>query len=210
MFIEFRIYELMSVCHDCLDIVGPFRHDVSRPPFEVIHVQAGPCPRHRREAVTEEERWERLDFNRRMDLCFCCGMIPLRSGSKFNVWFCDACKSEVSSLNRRHRRCIIPVGRHSVHQGVVLRGDEVDDPVATHLFLDAWNAGVKVRDLLWEWRRIPVKGNLELIGSKPGDVVLVDEYQHEITSRMDPLERFREMWDYLLAHAKSAPSRAEG
>ena len=70
----------------------------------------------------QESRWPRHDYNEHLHLCECCGMEPLRSGSKWSVWFCNECKALVDELNSRARFSAIPIGRHSLMNGVGLSG----------------------------------------------------------------------------------------
>ena len=48
------------------------------------------------------------------------------SGSKWSVWFCDACQHRVSTLNGSVGRCVIPIGRHSLMNGVGAPAREFD------------------------------------------------------------------------------------
>lgn len=65
---------------------------------------------------------KRGDHNVDMELCYCCGLVLLRSGSKWSTWLCGACKEWVLALNESAGRCLIPIGRHSMMNGVALNG----------------------------------------------------------------------------------------
>lgn len=47
-----------------------------------------------------QEPWPNSDFNEHTCLCRCCVSEPLRSGSRWSVWFCDECKARVIALNK--------------------------------------------------------------------------------------------------------------
>jgi hypothetical protein len=66
----------------------------------------------------EGQQKVQLDFDCPAELCRCCGQQLLRSGSRWSVWFCTPCKKRVFSLNHRARTCVIPIGRHSLMNGV--------------------------------------------------------------------------------------------
>jgi hypothetical protein len=70
--------------------------------------------------------WPGYDFNEHLHLCECCSMVVLRSGSKWSVWFCDVCKHRVSELNDSVGGCLIPIGRHSLMNGVGVTARGVD------------------------------------------------------------------------------------
>lgn len=74
---------------------------------------------------TDEPTWPRFDFNEHLHLCECCRLVPLRSGSRWSVWFCDACKTRVRALNHRVGRYAIPIGRHSMMAGIGISGAEI-------------------------------------------------------------------------------------
>jgi hypothetical protein len=67
---------------------------------------------------TDEPTWPRYDFNEHIHLCECCRLVPLRSGSRWSVWFCEECKARVRNLKQHHRavrdpyRSALADGRH--------------------------------------------------------------------------------------------------
>lgn len=196
---EIRLSEIagMEVCGDCGDIVGslPRHHD---------RTQHGTCSRHR--GRKDQPRWPGRDFNQHAELCRCCGAVPLQTGSRWSVWFCGPCKNQVLALGRRHGRCIIPIGRHSLHAGLALNGRST--PVDVHIFAESWGAISEVISLTAEWQRIAVRMNLEAIGCAPDAVVAVERYV-EGASGVDRSARFAEMCAYLQKKAVEARA-AEG
>ena len=73
----------------------------------------------------DEPTWPRYDFNEHLHLCECCRLVPLRSGSRWSVWFCDECKARVRDLNHTLGRYVIPIGRHSLMGGIGIAGAEL-------------------------------------------------------------------------------------
>ncbi len=69
-----------------------------------------------------DPRWPRFDFNEHVHLCRCCRSYTLASGSRWSVWFCDACKGRVRLFNHGMGRTVIPIGRHSLMAGVGIEG----------------------------------------------------------------------------------------
>ena len=79
------------------------------------------CP----DKVPEGPAWPGHDLNEHLHLCECCSMVVLRSGSRWSVWFCEACHQRVFELNESAGGGVIPVGRHSLMNGVGVAGREV-------------------------------------------------------------------------------------
>lgn len=69
------------------------------------------------EVRQQEPTWHRYDYNTYAELCRCCGLVLLKSGNRYSVWFCEPCKEAVVALNRAAGRCLIPIGRHSIMNG---------------------------------------------------------------------------------------------
>ena len=177
----------VSVCGPCGDAVGraPDRRDLSA---EII--QLGSCPAHR-EGPTEP--WTGYDYNRFVELCRCCGAVPLRSGSRWSVWFCPTCRAEVDLLNSRLGRYIVPIGRHSLHGGRLLSAHQIADPIVVQDFLNSWAGVGDAMTRLGEWARIAVRSNVERITGQEDAVLPITEYCRQARDLIDPAERFREM-----------------
>lgn len=186
----------MEVCHACATVVGPFSDEGVR------RVQRGSCPSHARPAG--EARWEGWDIELRVELCRCCGRVPLVSGSRYSVWFCAGCKTLVGQLNGRHGRCVVPIGRHSFHYGYMLNGEQVADPVEVHAFVEGVRSVSEAANLLALWRDEAVRRNLEAIDVAPGGVVPLSEYWPLVRDRIDPRDRFLEMYTFLKRAGRDA------
>jgi hypothetical protein len=107
---ELRNFVLCGMCRDLFE---------DRPTF------GSPTPQRCRCRSADVPVWPRHDFNEHLHLCECCRLVPLRSGSRWSVWFCQDCKSDVMHHNRLAGRCLIPIGRHSLMAGVGLAGPEL-------------------------------------------------------------------------------------
>jgi hypothetical protein len=99
----------MHVCRTCCGLRGPFTDTFNR----CERVQ--PC-----ECDPEQPLWNAYDYNCAAELCFCCAAAVVESGSKWSVFFCDDCKARVCAYNDSLGRCAIPIGRHSLMNGVSL------------------------------------------------------------------------------------------
>lgn len=181
----------MEVCPDCAHVVGRFHLEEGG-----FRVQHGPCPAHRA-PDGEAPEWPSYDFRLHVDLCRCCGRVPLRSGSRWAVWFCGACKEQVGLLNGRYGRCIVPIGRHSVHSGHLLSGEQARSPVEREAFVSTMQALGSVHEVLGVWVREAVRRNLRDVGLATGRSVPLDTYWTAVRLQVDPDDRFREMCAYL-------------
>lgn len=70
----------------------------------------------------EQERWPGFDFNEHLDLCWCCGLEPIPSGSKWSSFYCADCRERVRDYNEAWGRALVYLGRHSLMNDVVVRG----------------------------------------------------------------------------------------
>ncbi|MBA2526626.1 MAG: hypothetical protein H0V18_12735, partial [Pyrinomonadaceae bacterium] len=80
--------------------------------------------------------WKGYDHNTYAELCRCCGLVLLPSGTKWSVWFCDDCKPLVIAFNRALGRCVVPIGRHSIMNGVGARGADLVSNAAIEQIAD--------------------------------------------------------------------------
>lgn len=195
----------MQVCRDCRDVVGPFSRLNPRRDDPRLLVQRGSCPRHR--SSEREPTWPRFDFNRQVDLCYCCGRVPLRTGSRWSVWFCNPCKEQVGLLNGRHGRCIVPIGRHSVHWGHLLSVEKLDDTLAVEGFLASVSIQSRVTQILNDWSHEVVARNLTAIEAGDRPSVPIVDYWRAVRLQVDPVDRFRQMCSYLDGRGRSELTR---
>lgn len=141
------------------------------------------------------ETWPGYDFNTAVELCRCCGQVLLRSGSRWSVWFCGSCLELVRSTNAALGRYAIPIGRHSLHGGVGLRGDvsDLDIEIFVATFQDLSAAFGRVSD----WAGRVVKGILRENWLDLGhDVPLIEYLAQCRADEKEAQRRFREMVRY--------------
>lgn len=193
-------FERLRICPECHELHGEWER-----PLEdrtIMLYQQCRCER----AVAPAEQWPGYDFNLAVDLCRCCGAVPLRSGSRWSVWFCDDCKLQVGLLNGRHGRCVIPIGRHSVHAGHLLTGEALQHPGEVVAFADTMVALFTVMGWLDDWVGIAVARNFDAARLDPArQEVTLPVYLAALASH-PPVkdERFRELLAYLQERARSS------
>ena len=122
------------------------------------------------------------DHNTYAELCKCCGLVLLRSGSKWSVWFCVPCKKAVLALNQMAGRCAIPIGRHSLMNNVVSRASELQSDVAILAYVDQLQSlSVSMNDL-HKWASIVVRRSLATLNFDTNRDVALWDYLDKIES----------------------------
>lgn len=156
----------LRICGSCRTLKGPVpdRADGARQLCEC----APP------EARCAEPLWGG-DFNIYAELCRCCGLVLLRSGSRWCVWFCEPCKRSVMALNRAARRCLIPIGRHSLMNGVAARPEQLGTEVGVVAFADQLGTFIASIDGLCAWAaKVTASNTTALRFCGDVDVLLAD------------------------------------
>ncbi|HEX8770654.1 MAG TPA: hypothetical protein VF711_07795 [Acidimicrobiales bacterium] len=134
-------HEGLKICTTCGQIRGALTRDPEK-------VQLCRCDheRLRRNDLPSPERWQGFDFNKFVELCHCCGVELLRSGSRWSVWFCEPCKRNVLALNAEVGYCAIPIGRHSMMAGIGIKAADIPDPIPTSFVEPFLNATMSLFD----------------------------------------------------------------
>ena len=145
------------------------------------------------------ECWEawpggpRFDFNRYLELCYCCGIETVRSGSRWSSFYCRECMDRVRAFNRRCGGWVIPIGRHSAMHGELLRGNEaMIEEHATH-FLRRLRSLFAAIEQLEHWARARIEQNLLVLGFPAGQEIDLAEYlaraEHSLLDKELAFER---------------------
>ena len=134
------------------------------------------------ENITEKQA---VYGNGLVELCYCCGMALVPLGSQWFMFFCDECRPMVRDFDRQYGRVIIPIGRHSLVNGSILRGldstgdglilrspDVQDDAKVEQYFSKVKGMFASIK-YLEEWNRLEVANRLKEIG-RVGDIPLLD------------------------------------
>jgi hypothetical protein len=146
----------LSVCRRC----GVLRGDV------VLSKGIGVTQRCRCDGWRRDEPWERCDFNCVAELCWCCASAVIPSGSRWSSYFCDECRPRIVALNRGVGRCVIPIGRHSIMNGVALRANPPPTDEALGRFVHDVGTIFERAARVARWRRRRVQ---RVLGTIDGD-----------------------------------------
>jgi hypothetical protein len=121
-----------------------------------------------------------------VELCRCCGLVPLRSGSRWSVWLCEECKRRVLALNRRFGRAVVPIGRHSLMNGISLQTTAAREEEAIEDFVSSANGLFQTIGRLEEWARERIAYNIYRLGLDVDAPVRLTEYLARIAESRDP------------------------
>lgn len=135
-----KVSARLELCRECLELRGPCLD------------RAGGGERTQRCACEPKEpRWKGYDYNMALELCRGCVAATVPSGSRWSPFFCGECAPRVLAYNRA-AGAAIPVGRHSMMNGLGLSGAGASSAAAASA-LAAGMAGLVDRiDRLWRWR----------------------------------------------------------
>jgi hypothetical protein len=106
---ELKLAARLCLCRKCLCFRGPFYDD-----FNGCE-RVLPCG-----CDPKQPLWKGYDYNDFAELCHCCAAAVVSSGSRWSPYFCDDCKPCVRAYNEEVGFCAIPLGRHSMMNGVAL------------------------------------------------------------------------------------------
>lgn len=106
--------ERMTVCTTCGELFGPFVDEAYGSVEREQRCRCGSASR-----LPRERRWGCRDFNCAVELCHCCGAAVIKSGSRWDWFFCDECLRDVRRINGKGN--LVPVSRHSLANGIDVR-----------------------------------------------------------------------------------------
>ncbi len=119
----------LKLCRKCFELYGPIQLE-DRQTVE----QTCFC-----DIPKSEEPWVVdgrfvKDFNQEYEMCYCCGVAAMTSGSRYSSFYCEECKQRIRKVNELVRRCMMPCGRHSIMNGVSIKGESAEDSKAVAAF----------------------------------------------------------------------------
>lgn len=155
----------LEICTTCFDLRGELEEWVN------------PCRCDLAACEARGERHPRFDdLVCNVQMCQCCTLAVLRSGSRWSVWFCEDCHPLIAEHNEAAGLCVVPIGRHSLMNHVGLAGDTDTDSVEIDVFVDAMRGLVDRMNRLEEWALQRTHDLLERLGLLGPPAVPVTTY----------------------------------
>jgi hypothetical protein len=173
----------LALCRACKRLRGPWRSTRA----SVIHQQGCACRRvvREREPVASDDGaaglWPGYDYNEVAELCRCCGLDVLRSGSRWSGWFCEHCKDWVWDFNNRVGGCVIPIGRHSIMNGFALPGRLARDEALVKQFANDMRTLFERMNWTNDWAKRVVTRNMTACGLPSEKDVPLGEYLERVS-----------------------------
>lgn len=108
----------------------------------------------------------RLDYNQLYEICYCCGLRIIKSGTRWSQFNCYHCHSQIIGLNTAAGRCVIPIGRHSMMNGVFLDRSAITEHNAQAIesFVKAYRRTSSLTGSVGEYRKIILKKQIDRVG----------------------------------------------
>lgn len=161
----------------CIANGDPYRKDASHQPRTELPPPTGDCPT-------------------AFELCYCCASVVIRTGSKFSRFFCGYCGNAAQALFDRAGSPLIPLGRHSVTNGIGLTGAAANDPDQLAAFVAATKGLAARIDRLKAWQRLVVADHIDSISPGASHVTAraYGAYVEEFAA--SPPEMFRQLVRY--------------
>jgi vacuolar-type H+-ATPase subunit F/Vma7 len=126
----------LKICRECFQLYGAVRLTDGQ-----LVEQQCQCRRSKQELWHVSVRGHNLynDFNVEYEICNCCGLEVIPSGSRWSLFYCRTCKDMIRELNDKIGKCIIPIGRHSLMNGISLSGENAKNKEAIAEFVTSVN-----------------------------------------------------------------------
>jgi len=137
--------------------------------FGLLSYEGGP-PTHEQRCLNSkcpyrEEAWHRPQTDlphppghspTELELCYCCASEIIQSGPRWSSFFCEPCRVAVVGLKNDLGFPPIPLGRHSIMNGLALTATAARDPRQAAAFVTATRSLFDRSHLLCDWRRVVI------------------------------------------------------
>lgn len=115
--------------------------------------------------------WTRL-----AEICRCCGATLVTADHKFSLWFCGKCLKRVREVNKACGSCVIPIGWHSIVNGVFAPSNRCKTLMGATAVADELGAFFRETVSVSEWGDRLVERHWLAAGLPLGQDVSVDDY----------------------------------
>jgi hypothetical protein len=164
----------MKICTTCHELYG-YTVDNEKILYQECYCKNKP------ETPSQKGDWSRFDYKQIRELCYCCGRQMIRCGSKYSRFHCDACHEQIVSLNKRCGVTVIPIGRHSVMNGVFMDNTVQRNEKEVARFCTKLNRVFSKIDRACMWKKHIVSENIKKAGFTDGLDVEVEDYLQKVS-----------------------------
>ncbi len=110
------------------------------------------------------------------ELCRCCAAELVDTRTKYARWFCAKCLIFADHVNRTFASCVIPIGWHSMVNGVFINAWSCRTRTGVVGAVDQLTAFFRELESVWEWGLEVTEYEWKRAGLPHGDTVAVDVY----------------------------------
>ena len=198
--LKFGAYDLI-ICRKCLNLygrlVGVLDESTTGEKRSGWRYQKCRCIKDEdRKNGLKVQLWPGNDFNTSVEFCHCCSKRLINSGSKFSSFYCSDCLKIIKENNAQPGNYQIPLGRHSLMNGINLQYPFTDDE--GRQFTKQVNRLFNKIDLVYEWQRLSLFENLYDLGFIFHNDISLAYYDKLIQrSGDDSLKKFRQMMEFI-------------
>lgn len=158
----------MSVCGDCFGVFGTFGND--------RQLCSCSSPEEHDTLAKENYANKQTYWSHVAEICRCCGSELLEARHKFALWFCPACLGYARGVNEDFGSCVVPVGWHTIVNGVFANSRMCSTPEGARAFSDQMSAFFRESGSVWEWGLDVIERHWKRANLPDGGAVSVDEY----------------------------------
>ena len=162
--------DLLRVCGTCFHLYGGWVPDAQLCQCATLEIREELSALCRERSGTY---WQKSG-----ELCRCCGAEVLKTHSKYATWFCPECLKRARSVNEALGFCALPVGWHSIVNGLYIDPTRIRSRVAataeTDQFVtffresgDVWTRGLNVVERQWERSGLPKGTTVSCASTSP-------------------------------------------
>jgi hypothetical protein len=194
--LRYGCYDL-TICRRCLKLYGwlvrTYTDSVTEDKKSEWHYQKCKCMEADDSKNSKTEpKWNGFDYNTAVEFCYCCSRELINSGSKYSLFYCTDCNERVKGHNNKLGYALIPLGRHSFMNNLMLRVPYTEEQYTR--FNNNLTCFFDKVDKVREWQKLCLFENLIDLGSdfkKDIDLPLYDELLWKL--KISKEESFRGM-----------------
>jgi hypothetical protein len=133
-------------------------------------------------------------WRKHYELCRCCASGIVSANDRYARWFCAFCLKRADHVNRACGYCAIPVGGHSIVNGVYGSAKSCRTRGGATAVADQLNTFFKASGSVWDWGVQVTERQWRHAGLPSNEVVTADAYLEAVLAKgLDPELLFKEL-----------------
>ena len=133
-------------------------------------------------------------WHKHYELCRCCASGIVSANDRYARWFCAFCLKQADFVNRACGYCAIPVGGHSIVNGVYGSAKSCKTRAGATALADQLSAFFADSGSVWDWGILITERQWRHAGLPINEVVTADAYLEAVLAKgLDPEVLFKEL-----------------